>query len=83
MLSETPSTKRPYMPPRLIDLSGGSNIAQGAAIRQSCLTGSEDSSPDALLDNPNCMAGTAPIVNCLNGSTAIDTNCNTGSVPRT
>jgi hypothetical protein len=83
MLPEKSSKKRPYVPPRLIDLSGGgSSIAHGATSWQNCQTGSDNSPYDSPLDNPNCMNGMAPINNCLNGGAAVGRNCNTGSVPR-
>jgi hypothetical protein len=83
MLPEKSSKKRPYVPPRLIDLSGGgSNIAHGATVQQNCLTGTDHQPYDPPLDNPNCMNGIAPENNCLTGGAAIGRNCNNGSIPR-
>ena len=82
MPSENTSKKRPYVPPRLIDLTGKNHIAVGAAVQVSCVDGSDHSPFASPLDNPNCMNGSVPINNCLTGAAAIDMNCNTGSVPR-
>jgi hypothetical protein len=82
MPSENPSKKRPYVRPRLIDLTGENHIAEGATIPLSCVDGSDHSTFDSPLDNPNCMTGSAPVNNCLAGGAAIGRNCNMGSVPR-
>jgi hypothetical protein len=84
MPSGKSSKKRPYVPPRLINLShGGFNMAKGATRLQARLDGGGSLPYDSPWDNPNCMTGAAPEINCLTGGAAIDDNCNVGSIPRT
>ena len=82
MSSENSSKRRPYVPPRLIDITGKNDIAVGAAVPPTCLDGSDQSILGLPLGNPNCMNGSAPVNNCLAGGAAVGRNCNMGSVPR-
>jgi hypothetical protein len=70
------------VPPRLIDLSGPSHVAEGAVNLQACLSGSDVSAVELPLAGPNCQTGSVPEADCLTGGTAVASNYSTGSVPR-